>query len=272
MCELVPGNPPEGITTDQERRLRSRKKSSRDQSDEGRWREMYQLLFPGEEVPSPYFEPIQDEIPGSPDTRDLANYEEYMRRELPRLVRTNIEDVVRRDMQPLEAALIGNLVGIIQDCQDRLFRGYRQMRGEGTEASTSPMMDLASVPFSSASNSTRISPPEHLQQQSHLLESSFQAPPPASSNLATEAPLIHPDRAGNLHHQPSLDMILSDSGYASELPHFCDCPGPECSCSNNSFRSHVSDADLNANIFAFEDPLPGMQWDGWDAFPSWDSL
>lgn len=53
MCDLVPGNPPEGITTDQERRLRSRKKSSRDQSDEGRWREMYQLLFPGEEVPSP---------------------------------------------------------------------------------------------------------------------------------------------------------------------------------------------------------------------------
>ncbi|KUJ19004.1 uncharacterized protein LY89DRAFT_509659 [Mollisia scopiformis] len=271
MCELVPGHPPEGITTDQERRLRSRKKSSRDQSDEGRWREMYQLLFPGEEVPSPYFEPIRDEMPGSPDSRDLANYEDYMRRELPRLVRTNIEDVVRRDMQPLEAALIGNLVGIIQDCQDRLFRGYRQMRGDGAEASASPV--LTNVPsFTGSFGETGASLTD---QQSQLLQAAFQPPPPAPSDLGNQIPGIHLDRTTSLHHQPSLDMILSDSGYASELPHFCDCPGPECTCSGGTLNSYTRDglSNLNSNdIFGFEEGTTNMQWDGWDVFPNWDSL
>jgi len=273
MCDLVPGNPPEGITTDQERRLRSRKKSSRDQSDEGRWREMYQLLFPGEEVPSPYFEPIQDEMPGSPDSRDLANYEDYMRRELPRLVRTNIEDVVRRDMQPLEAALIGNLVGIIQDCQDRLFRGYRQMRGEGTDASASPMMDLATASFSSASNQNSM-PSNDFHQQSQLLAAAFQPLPPAS-DLETNIPLRHQQSMTDLRHHPSLDMILSDSGYASELPHFCDCPGPECNCSGGTSNTRPHEENAFGGAFTFDDPTldtTGMQWDGWDPFPTWDPL
>jgi hypothetical protein len=62
----------------------------------------------------------------SPDSRDPAHYEAYIRAELPRLVRFNIEEVVRRDMQLLEASLIGNLIGIIRDCQDRVFRSYRE--------------------------------------------------------------------------------------------------------------------------------------------------
>ena len=45
----------------------------------------------------------------SPDSRDIANYEDYIRRELPRLVRSNIEEAVRREMQPLEASLIINI-------------------------------------------------------------------------------------------------------------------------------------------------------------------
>lgn len=213
-------------------------------------------------------------MPGSPDSRDLANYEDYMRRELPRLVRTNIEDVVRRDMQPLEAALIGNLVGIIQDCQDRLFRGYRQMRGEGTEASASPMMDLASASFSSASNQHPI-PSGNDLQQSQLLAAAFQPPPPAASDFDTSIPLRRQPSIRDLRHQQSLDMILSDSGYASELPHFCDCPGPECTCSGGSFNARPHDENTFGNTFAFDESAldtTGMQWDGWDPFPTWDSL
>ena len=50
------------------------------------------------------FEPLQDEAPLalSPDSRDLANYEEYLRRELPLMVRSEIEEAVRREMQPFE--------------------------------------------------------------------------------------------------------------------------------------------------------------------------
>jgi hypothetical protein len=53
VCELQNGIPPEGITLDQERRLRSRKKASPNQSDEERWRDIYKLLFPNEQIPSP---------------------------------------------------------------------------------------------------------------------------------------------------------------------------------------------------------------------------
>src|SRR5271168_53598 len=79
----------------------------------------------------------------SPESRDLAGYEDYIRRELPRLVRSNIEEVARRDMQPLEASLIGSLVGIIQDCQDRVFRAYRESQRVDEGIEVPPTEDLA---------------------------------------------------------------------------------------------------------------------------------
>lgn len=212
-------------------------------------------------------------MPSSPDSRDLANYEDYMRRELPRLVRTNIQDAVRRDMQPLEAALISNLLGIIQDCQDRLFRGYRQMRGEGTDASTS-LMDLASTSFSSASNQNPMPSMNDLHQQSQLLAAAFQ-PPPSASDLDTNMLMGHQQGMTELRTQPSLDMVLSDSGYASELPHLCDCPGPECTCSSGAFDTQPHDENTFDSTFAVDESAldaTGMQWDGWDPFPTWDSL
>lgn len=207
-----------------------------------------------------------------------------MRRELPRLVRTNIEDVVRRDMQPLEAALIGNLVGIIQDCQDRLFRGYRQARGEGTQASASP--DVPSLSFASTASDVQTSPSlgitEHeQQQQSQLLQAAFQYPP--LSNLDLPQPdFTQQDMSMNmntnintLHHQPSLDMILSDSGYASELPHFCECAGP-CTCGAfaNTYARDCPVVQGGDGVLEFGEGIGGvdMHWDGWDPFPSWEGV
>jgi hypothetical protein len=53
ICELKPGHPPEGITLEVEKRLRSRKKAYPDQSEEDRWKDIYRLLFPNEDVPLP---------------------------------------------------------------------------------------------------------------------------------------------------------------------------------------------------------------------------
>jgi hypothetical protein len=52
-CELNLAEPTEGITGNVEKRLRSRKKTHRDQSESERWQEIYRILFPREEVPSP---------------------------------------------------------------------------------------------------------------------------------------------------------------------------------------------------------------------------
>jgi hypothetical protein len=53
ICPLQTGQAAEGLTPDLEKRLKSRKKSSPDQTEEARWKEIYALLFPNEVVPNP---------------------------------------------------------------------------------------------------------------------------------------------------------------------------------------------------------------------------
>jgi hypothetical protein len=50
-CELLPSTPAEGITAALEKQLRSRKKTHPNQSEEERWKQIYQTLFPEEIVP-----------------------------------------------------------------------------------------------------------------------------------------------------------------------------------------------------------------------------
>lgn len=52
-CKLLEVVQQDGITNEMVEKLRSKKKAHRDQSEEDRWKEIYQILFPGEIVPSP---------------------------------------------------------------------------------------------------------------------------------------------------------------------------------------------------------------------------
>jgi hypothetical protein len=54
-----------------------------------------------------------------------------MHSELPSLFRIRVEEIIRREMQPVEAALMANLdfVGLIHECQDQLSRAYRSSDG-----------------------------------------------------------------------------------------------------------------------------------------------
>ena len=52
ICEARPGPPPEGMTPEQEKQLRSRKRPARIQSEEDKWCNIYSLLFPNETIPS----------------------------------------------------------------------------------------------------------------------------------------------------------------------------------------------------------------------------
>jgi hypothetical protein len=53
ICDLVPGQAAEGLTADIEKRLKSRKKTSPDQTEEARWKDIYGMLFPNQVVPNP---------------------------------------------------------------------------------------------------------------------------------------------------------------------------------------------------------------------------
>lgn len=52
-CKLLEDVKHDGITNDMVEKLRSKKKAHRDQSEEDRWKEIYQILFPTEIPPSP---------------------------------------------------------------------------------------------------------------------------------------------------------------------------------------------------------------------------
>ncbi|RDW60586.1 hypothetical protein BP6252_11969 [Coleophoma cylindrospora] len=90
VCELKEGEPSEGFDNDTYERLKRRKKSFRDQPVEARWVEIYCLLFSDDDqdnIPSPFWEPPVDE----PVPATIA-IEDYIRQEVPRRVRTQIEN------------------------------------------------------------------------------------------------------------------------------------------------------------------------------------
>jgi hypothetical protein len=71
------------------------------------------------------FEPIEDDSALSPDSRELAQFEEFSRQELPRFFRTALEAAVNEESQLIEERLKSRLVDMIRDCQDRVLSTYK---------------------------------------------------------------------------------------------------------------------------------------------------
>ncbi|KAG4418745.1 hypothetical protein IFR04_008107 [Cadophora malorum] len=124
--------PPKGISAEQEKALRSRKKTGASQSEEGRWKEIYQVLFPGEPCPkSPYFEEVQDES-RPPGLIDVNQFSVYAQRNFPTLLRSMLEQTAT---EPYDGTL-EVLVSSVAQCVDTLLRDYPLQTT--TEGGTSP--------------------------------------------------------------------------------------------------------------------------------------
>ena len=52
-CEVTNAPTPGDIDAWKEKQLKSRRHNARRKTDEEKWREIYELLFPNEEIPSP---------------------------------------------------------------------------------------------------------------------------------------------------------------------------------------------------------------------------
>ncbi|KAG4430642.1 hypothetical protein IFR05_013875 [Cadophora sp. M221] len=126
MVQFIPGEPPEGVTPKQVSELRSRAKPYSKLSELERWNEIFRLLFPGANIPSPYWEPVQEQVSASPSSQVLMHYDDYIHRELPRLVRARVEEIVRREMQPIEETIFANLELLVRECQTQLSSSYRE--------------------------------------------------------------------------------------------------------------------------------------------------
>ncbi|KAK3332567.1 hypothetical protein B0T19DRAFT_439392 [Cercophora scortea] len=196
ICAVQLREPPSGITPEHIERLRSKKKPARNYSDGERWQDIYKLLFPDvTDIPSPYFELLQDIGNLSQQSQDIMEYQAYLRAELPRLVRQCLEQEAQRQVQPLELALLESLPGIVQRCQETAFSAFQQ---EYTTV-RAPRIEVIGEPLSAQIAS---------------------AAPPQSGSLARQAPSDILDNTGTLAYdfapttQPSFDLQVTPTSVA----------------------------------------------------------
>lgn len=149
-CELREMEIGDGVTNEIVEQLKSKKKAHRDETEEDRWHKIYKLLFPECPGPSPcesrvlhsrrrkssaklhpevlvLTNAIYIDFEQPSDVTELEDYEEYCRRELPRIVLATVEDIVNRGTEPLEDQLMRQLEQIIRHAQDQVYASYRSL-------------------------------------------------------------------------------------------------------------------------------------------------
>lgn len=187
------------------------------------------------------FEPIQDDASSPPAARELADYEDYIRRELPSLVRRNIEERVRRETQPLEASLIATLVDIVREGQESLSRAYRQRSEslDSTQTSSHMPLDISEAP-SCPDGSQRVSTVMDQHGMNFLDEIAEASPLEQWDGLTmSEFDFQLPDHLA--------DELSHDSGYGGSLKN-CNCWGT-CSCQT------IQNADQGVSVMETT-PIP----------------
>ncbi|PVH89196.1 hypothetical protein DL98DRAFT_97471 [Cadophora sp. DSE1049] len=198
----------EGCTKEQERLLRKRNRGLR--SDEDKWWDIFKCLFPDysdDMIPTPYYD--DDEIAAWASRRDteFSQYEQYLARELPRVVRQQLEDAFRAFARPLENELRSQLVDIVRDAQSTLFRSFR-------ETNMSRGSSALSVPSGVEINQTQTDFFDDQEPPLVFDFSAFFTPPPVADNsfnipVGAEISPSFPTDSAEIY-QPT-----SDSGYGS---------------------------------------------------------
>ena len=180
------------ITEEQDKQLHQRAKSHC--TDEDRWDEMYRIIFPGEEVPSPCTPPrlppripfhlLTDTQPDyeadtsttpKPDTsrfQSIDECKEFLRAELPRLVRPVIEQFVTGLFEELQEKVDRKTVEIIRDVETKVLRTFHFQEEQSSLsalAATSPSYAAATA-VAVAEPSPPPSPGPEMSKVSALLE------------------------------------------------------------------------------------------------------
>lgn len=149
------------------------------------------------------FETAQDDITRSPNSEELNSYEEYTRRELPRFFRDALEAAIADETQPIEDRLKSHLVGMIHDCQDKVFSAYRSRRTADTPS-------FSQMPARIPPNSLEL--PSSVEEPQDIIETLFERAPPQTS-----FPFHSDIDVGGVNSKMPKQNMASDSGYFSDL-------------------------------------------------------
>jgi hypothetical protein len=173
------------------------------------------------------FEPVQEELLQTTGRGELANLEDYSRRELPRLFRSVLETAVNNEAQPIEGRLRGQLISMIRDCQERIFSNYRATQVTGSRSPNSAAepenaspttnlqpsclnQDLVPAEPEISSATTKLQLPCISQEDLAPSESS-NGPRPSEGHLETSMELARYEDQPLFHEQQG----QQDSGYGS---------------------------------------------------------
>jgi len=193
-----------------------------------------------------------------------------MHRELPRLFRSRVEEVVHREMQPVEATLLANLEGLIRECQAQLSSGYRQtsitaqqsnipsaLLGQSAEPTTGP---------NAANGRSTMASEKAKEPSADFFDSVLRPPPPQEEDYFVNL------SAADIHllssHNHALSSSFSDSGYVSVQR--CDCKEP-CRCLTSMIDLDDSEAGIGEPSSVDHSQYPvestggfeGVEWQDW---------
>ncbi|TPX08859.1 uncharacterized protein E0L32_009677 [Thyridium curvatum] len=147
-CPLKTEKPHDGFNKAQEKQLKSRQRPGANEIQ--KWEDMYRILFPEDLIPSPYYDGQYSEDPDAEDgsKSHYAKLENFLRRQLPPIIRSKLEQEVERELNCVEDIMKDKAVQIFQNTTLQLLQ---LARGGFQEASNSvPNIDGEPGPSESA--------------------------------------------------------------------------------------------------------------------------
>ncbi|KAL2151166.1 hypothetical protein VTH82DRAFT_6264 [Thermothelomyces myriococcoides] len=162
-CEVLDVAPPSDISALQEKQLKTRKHTARRQTDEEKWRDIYRLLFPDEDVPSPYPEAADDIAPATSEAHVNLRFQHFLLNEMPALFARTAEEHAGRPLQAQEGLALEAIPGIIQDALRKAFREW-EARGSDLPRREASVTSISFLPETSPSLSRNFDQSPRTQQ------------------------------------------------------------------------------------------------------------
>ncbi|KAL7629647.1 hypothetical protein AAE478_001169 [Parahypoxylon ruwenzoriense] len=181
-CELrLLEAPLEGVSPEQEKQLKSRKKDFTNKPEDSKWTDMYFILFPNDDpsdIPTPYYEYLESNNKlgarkshphdSSEGKLDISAYEAYLELELPPALQRELERDVELELRISDHAVKDRAVGLIRSLQPKILKSFLRSQRGPLPSSEATSSRVASRP--SPSRPGRDSKESHYYQNTALQE------------------------------------------------------------------------------------------------------
>ncbi|ROT43440.1 hypothetical protein SODALDRAFT_39091 [Sodiomyces alkalinus F11] len=187
-------DPVDGFDKEKETKLRAR--SSGKKTEVEKWSDMYRILFelePDADIPSPFYDHADNsqtyqEGPSAAEMEEHygKNYMQFLRREMPKSIRREIEAAVDREFSDVAQNLRGKISQFVRDAHTKLLKTFQAI-GPPDEAAA--MDDPNTLP----SSCSRAGTPSSLPAFSDTGASAPTGDPAPAQAAATSFPLATPE-------------------------------------------------------------------------------